>query len=354
MFINELNHDNSMKFKLNMEVGKMKQWIAILAILLVALTPVVYAEENATTEGNETQEAGKTLRERAQIAKEAAQQAREDVKEVKAEIKEQAREQRTKIAQITEDLKECKGKKTADCDSKRKEGKTQARNVLIKAAQDVVAMLETAKAKVLASEAADKEEITAKLDEQITAIEAEKAKVEGLTADSTKKDIQTAAKDLRKAIQDGKRALKYGAHKMVQSKLGGVLTISEQLVTKLENRLQKLAEKGTDVSSVSLDAFKAKVTEAKTLYDEAAAAFEKSKETVAEGEKDEFMKQATEKMQASHKALKEARDMLNDILQKIKGLETKAPAAEAPEAETNETEAPETNTSATPEVNATA
>ncbi|MCX6708181.1 MAG: hypothetical protein NTW67_00830 [Candidatus Woesearchaeota archaeon] len=328
----------------------MKQLIAILAILLVALSPVVFAEENATAEDNQTQEAGKTLRERAQIAKNAAYDAREvakeavqDVREAVKEVKAARNETRGKIAEIGEGLKACKNSKTTDCDSKRKEGKVQAKDVLVKAAQDVAAMLETAKAKVQASEVADKEEITVKLDEQITKIGEEKAKAEALTENSTKKEIQTAAKDLRKAIQEGKRALKYAAHKMVQSKLGGVLTISEQLVTKLENRLQKLAEKGADVSSISLDAFKAKIAEAKTLYEEAATAFEKSKETVAEGEKDEFMKQATEKMQASHKALKEAREMLKELLQKMKELETKAPAKAA-----------ETNTSATPEVNATA
>ena len=304
----------------------MKQWIAILAILLVALAPVVYAEENNTQEADK----GKTLREQA--------------KEVRAEVKEQAREQRMKVAEIGNGLKTCKGRRTTDCDEKRNEAKVQAKDVLVNAAEDVTAMLTSAKEKILASAVSDKDALVADLDAQITAIANAKVQVDALTANSTKEDVKTAAKDLRTAVQEAKKSLKYGANKLVSSRLGGVLVIVEQLQTKLENRLTKLAEKGADVSSAGLDAFKVKIAKAKSLNAEAIALFDKSK-TAAQGEKDNLMKQATNKLKESHKAMVEARDMLKNMLQKIKELESKP--VEAKTAETNTSATPtEANTSA--------
>ena len=109
---------------------------------------------------------------------------------------------------------------------------------------------------------------------------------------------------------------------------------SKNLEDRLERTLAKLKEKGTDTSAVDLAGFKAKLEASRKAHAEAVVLFEKVR-TADSGEKDELMKQATDKLRESHKLLKEAHALLKDIVVKLKALKNGTEALASTKANVN-------------------
>lgn len=313
-------------------------WIAMLAIMLVSLAPIVLAEEDSgdMSKREKMKELRDEIKETRGVVK--------DVREMRKATREEMKARREELKALAETLKVCKGKRSEDCEQKRSEAKLAAKDVLSSAADDAIALLQAAKDRISSSDLANKDAIIAELDAQIAAMTEAKANSDALSETSTKEEVKDAAKDLRETMHKAKNSLRKGAHGLVAKRLGGVLQKAEHLETRLEKALAKLASKGVDTSNVDLTAFKSRLDEASKFHAEAIAAFEKAKDAEA-GMKDELMKEATDKLRAAHRALKEAHAMLRGIVQGLKGLkggsEALTEASEESEAEESTTEAAE-------------
>jgi len=287
------------------------KWLTILAVFLVALSPLALAQETETTD--DTPQRGKEMREQVKEVR----MVKQDVRAMRLDARDAIKAERVKITALADELRSCKGKNTEDCKQKRASGKTTVKQTLMNAADQVLKLLNDAKARIEASEIASKEEATSKIDTHITSIEAAKAKVEALTEESTRDEYNAANKELRNAINEARKDLKTSTHSLVSRRMGLVIGMAEQLEKRLDNALAKLAEKGVDTSKVDVEAFKAKVSEAKRLHSEAIALFEQSKTATGDARAD-LVKQANEKLREAHAALKESHQILKDVVAQLK------------------------------------
>jgi len=314
------------------------KWLTILAVFLVALTPLALAVEDTN---DTSQNKGAEMREKAKEVRAVAK----DIRTMRLETRDAIRAEKVKMSALADELRSCKGKNTEDCKQKRASGKTTVKQTLMNAADQVLKLLNDAKARIEASEIASKEEATSKIDAHIASIEAAKAKVEALTEESTREEYNAANKELRNAINEARKDLRTSAHSLVSRRMGVAIKMAEQLEARLEKTLAKLAEKGIDTSGVDLTTFKEKVDSAKKLHEEAMALFEQSK-TAANDARADLVKQANEKLREAHAALKEAHQLLKDIISQIKTANKGAIEAEqseeSQEAEPSEAEETET------------
>lgn len=292
--------------------GNTMKWLTILAVFLVALSPLALAvEDTNSTETPQTK--AQEMREKAKEIRDV----RKDIRTARAETVEAIKAERTRMLALGDELRSCKGKNTEDCKQKRATGKTTIKQTLTNAADQVLKLLNDAKARIEASELESKEEAISKIDAHITSIEAAKAKVEALTEESTREDYKAANKELRDAINEARKDLRKSTHSLASRRMGLVIGMAEQLEKRLDSMLAKLSEKGIDTSGVDVEAFKAKVSEAKSLHSEAIALFEQSK-TAANDAKADIVKQANEKLREAHAALKESHQILKDIVSQLR------------------------------------
>ncbi|HLF54377.1 MAG TPA: hypothetical protein VI612_01515 [Candidatus Nanoarchaeia archaeon] len=356
------------------EVAKMTnmKWIATLILLIVSLAPLAVAEENQTDTGSsdtgsdeKTDDsvdavdiADKIVVSRREMVKDRVQEVRDGVKgmreeaqnarEIRTDVRAQFKSRREEIQILRDDLRtKCEGKQqTEECKTARKEGRVQARDVLRTAVDEMVAKLKEARDLVAASDlkAEEKAKLTAELDAKIAEADAAGEESATVTEEAKADEVKKAVDKVRKSAQETKRALRNAAHELVAGKLKNTLRKADQLGDRLEKVLAHMEKKGVDTSGINVEAFDAKVDEAESLYAEAQKLMEQAK-AAEPGQKDELMKQATEKLRASHNALKEAGAMLRDLVRQIKGKDPKAiEQAEQPEsddADEDETESDE-------------
>lgn len=320
------------------------KWLTILAVFLVALSPLALAQETETTTDAPQRIKAQEMREQAKEVR----MVKQDVRAMRLDTRDAIKAERAKIVALTDELRACKGQNTEDCKQKRSSGKTTVKQTLMNAADQVLKLLNDAKARIEASEIASKEEATSKIDAHIASIEAAKAKVEALTEESTREEYNAANKELRNAINEARKDLRTSTHSLVSRRMGLVIGMAEQLEKRLDNALAKLAEKGVDTSAIDVEAFKAKVSEAKRLHSEAIALFEQSKTATGDARAD-LVKQANEKLREAHAALKESHQILKDVVNQFKrvnqgAMDDSAEQSEETEAETEveETEVEET------------
>lgn len=324
----------------------MKAIIGLLALMLVAMIPIAAAEVSVdasvqtSTDASVTDASAKTdvsadanastdtmsprdrMKERMRKGAETVKETRAVVKDVRpalVQTRAEVRAERAEIKALGEELKLCRGKRDDSCEKKRTDAKLQVKDSLMKAADEVLALLETTKTRVLESDAETKAEIAAKLDAHITAVTDAKAKVDALSETSTRQEINDAAKTLRKAIAGARSDLQRGIHRVVAQRFGGILKMTEQLEARLTRALEQLAKQGVDISTVDTAAFSAALDKAQAAHKEAADLYAKAQSAPA-GEKADLMKQATEKMREAHAALKEAHQELRLVLNALKEL----------------------------------
>lgn len=324
-------------------------WIAIMAIVLISLVPLALAAEvtvqgsmdtntnvgsggtsaqsdtsaqagvSANTDRQQRQETRReNMQERRDVRKEAVSVIK-DLRNLRKATREEIKTQRQDLKVKLDDLKGCKGQKTQECEESRSAAKASVIASLKTDVDQVTQLLTSAKERISASKLSDKEEIVANIDVQLQAIAQVSVKINALSETSSPAEVKDAAKSLRKDAQEARESLRAGTHRLVSNKLGSVIEQSKKLEARLDKVLSHLKAKGMDTSRVDTANFKAKVDLAASLNQEAVSLFEQSK--VAEpGKKDELMRQSTQKLQDSQKALKEAHALLQNILQSIKAL----------------------------------
>ncbi len=234
-------------------------------------------------------------------------------KEVRAEIHERIQEHKKAFADFRVQLKDCKGKKTDDCENTRKQVRSEAKLYLKDTVQKTLEDLKKLHERVAASTIDNKERVLADLDAKITAVIALQAKVDALPADATAAQIQALTKELQQETTHIRFLLKVHDAKLINFGLNGVLASAAQLEKKMDKTIARLQEKGIDThpADASIAAFKEHLQLARANADKAKAKFEEARTSetnfdalVKEGHG--FLKTARDELRQAQNALKEA------------------------------------------------
>ncbi len=331
----------------------MKKIAALLILLVVGLAPLALAEETNESSDTDSDDDEKSGSDRMQEVREGLKGMREEAKgaqEMRKEARAQFASRKEELRALRGELDKCRGRQSDECKTKRKEARLEAKEILKQAVDNMLGMLKEARNRVAASDLAQeqKTQLLAELDAQIAEASIAASSTDAVTEESKAEDVKKAAKEVREAAREARQSLRKAAHELVAKKLGHALQRADRLENRLEKVLARLEKKGVDVSGVDTSAFDAKVDEARALYQEALGLFGQARAADA-GTKDELMKQATDKLRASHKTLKEAHAMLRGIVQGIKSVKGGQEELEQPEAEQPEQEQPESEENETDE-----
>jgi DNA repair exonuclease SbcCD ATPase subunit len=200
-----------------------------------------------------------------------------------------------------------------------------AKVFLTSSADAVINAIEKIKSKVsenndLTQEEADN--IISEMDAKIKEMQDAKAKVAAAT---TKEEIKAAGKEIVRAWERMKNIIKIHAERQVLSKTNEVVKMSEQLEKRLEATLEKLSEKGYNTTGINskIDEFSAKINDAREKYNEAVLKFAAAKEAragnaTANPDATALLKAGKSLMEAAHKDLKDAHEILKGIISEIR------------------------------------
>jgi len=282
----------------------MKSIFALLAILIMAMAPMVLADDG-TDHASEDGES--------EVQDNEVQKRGKGMGRANADTRLESRTARKqKMKAMREGLQSCAGQRTEECKTLRRQARTDAKEVLQHTVGRINDLLEIAKERIAASNMPEdqKAQLLAELNAKLADVVSTEEVSGELSPTSTTAQVKKAAKEVRKQAQESRRALRKAAHHLISGKLGGALKRAEQLEAKLERIVERMKASGVDVSILS-DAFASKIVDARTAYDQSTQLFEQARAAEA-GQKDELMKQATSELRESHKILKEAHVLLRD------------------------------------------
>ena len=273
-----------------------------------------------------------------------------------------------KLAELKDRFDKSKaGFKTAkdDLDSSRKElneaikskdeKKTieSAKKHLLSFADVLLNHLEKTKAKVEESKNIPEDKvktITADLDAEIAKVNSLKTEAQAAT---TKQQVKDEAKKLREEWNKIKSLTKLHAQRVVSARVEGIVNQGLVLEKRLDNMLAKAKEKNISIDvSTEVNSFSEKVAASRDSYKQAQAKISEALDLRAKGEPadsdkiKQLMKDADDLLKQARNSLKEAHDILNTIVKKIKEANPEAKLSEEIEVEVAE-ETPSTGANAT-------
>lgn len=309
--------------------------ILVLMIFVVSAVPLTFAEK-----GNENK--GKGEKGGLEVKEEVKAKVGEDIEPVR--IREKTREQVRKDFLATKDeikglkLKLEKCKKPTDTTIECRKAKTVGKKHLENSADMMTVALERLKEKIEGDESLTEEEktnILAKIDEniaKITEIKNEVVVSEG--EESSIEDIKGTAKRMREMWKESKGVLNKGVDTIIKARLGNIIQKSEQMRERMQEKRDRFAERGYDVSGLdtALAEVDTQLELAKQRYEEAKALGEEAKPVDVKARIREAITHLKEAREAFRKAFTEM----------MKTSQREAEEEETPTNETNQTEESET------------
>ena len=276
--------------------------------------------EQKKEERTEKREEQKEKREQIKEERKEIRAIRSTEKEVRVAIHERIQEHKKAFADFRVQLKDCKGKKTDDCENTRTQVRAQAQVYLKDTIQKTLEDLKNPLERVAASTIDNKERALAELDAKITAVTVIQAKVDALPANATAAQIQDVTKELQQETKHVRRALKIHDAKLINFGLNGVLTRAAQIEKKMDKTLARLQEKGTDIhpADASVAAFKEHLQLARANADKAKAKFEEAR--TSESNFDALVKEGHGFLKTARDELRQAQDALKETVRTIKTL----------------------------------
>ena len=227
------------------------------------------------------------------------------------------KERRKNFLDVKEELKKCRSVESSRCTQLNTDALAHAKELSIKAADMAIEHLNKIKESIEGNDDLEEEDaanMIARIEEAIAELEAAKADVE--TAE-TKEEVKKAAADINKIWRKHSAKAKRYAARVVHAKVGEIITRSEQLERKLDRILTKMEEDGIEVSGIDdkVDAFSAKIEEARKLYHQSTAMFIVAK---LNDNDESAVQKARRSAKEAHKALMDAHIILMDIYKSIK------------------------------------
>ncbi len=211
---------------------------------------------------------------------------------------------------------------TEECQELQNQIREGSREYLENLLDMVLSQLEKAKSKVEGSEDisdAEANEALQTINERISMIEDLRTRVEAVTSETSKEDIQALAQDIKNVWEGSvKVALERVAGFVQTSKMGGVYVKLQQLEVKLQRTLAKMVEQGKDTTQVEslVSQFTAKLEEMRQLYETTQDNY-RSAAALKGRERSEAIRTAQASMKGVNDGLKEAQRLLKDILKGI-------------------------------------
>ena len=267
-----------------------------------------------------------------------ARERLEESKERFHEAREKQHEQREKVLELHKKVRRCNSE-TEDCAALKLELRVGVKNHLQKSVQVVERSLEkltktVEKMEDLSEE--EKENALVLIADLGSELDAQKAKIDSFTNETTQEEIRAAIKDLKELNQKVHKLQRRLVGLLVNAKLHVLVEKQAELHAGMQARIDALAETGADTSEleVILAEFDAKVEELKQDYETA-----KQKWMAAKNAED-FDRFNRELRAAQHEVRKDLQDLkhiLRKFVAEYKEL-TKGSEEAEDESEENETE----------------
>ena len=227
------------------------------------------------------------------------------------------------MVELKEKTNKCKGIQSDECKKARKDAKSKTAKFVDGSIEHIFRMLERAKNAAEKASVSDEErtELLDSIDAKLAEISALRQKIGQVQAQNTAEEIRNAAKSVREFWNSAKETVEVDNLKIKSSKLGGIIQKTEQLESKLADKLSAFKNEGKDTADLEskMSAFSEKLASAKSLNDELQSLLGNF---ASAEDKSAVMKEATEKMQQAHSELKEAHATLNAIRSTIRAQES--------------------------------
>jgi len=248
-----------------------------------------------------------------------ARERLEDAKERFHEAKEKQREHREKVLELHKKARRCNAE-NEDCAALKLELRLGVKNHLLKSVQVVERSLEKLTKTVEKMEDLSEEEKQNALDliaDFEAELDAQKAKIDSFTNETSQEEIRAAIKDLKELNQKVHKLQRRLVGLLVNAKLHVLVGKHEDLHTSMQARIDAAAEAGADVSELEaiLAEFDAKVAELEQDYE---AAKQKWMEAKDAEDFDLFNRELRAAQHAVRKDLQETKKILRNFLAEYK------------------------------------
>ena len=279
-----------------------------------------------------------------------ARERLEEAKEQYKEAREDQREYREKVLELHKVVRRCNDEKQ-NCTALKVELRVGVKNHLLKSVQVVERSLEKLTKTVEKMEDLSEEEkefALALVADFEAELDAQKAKIDSFTNETSQEEIRAAIKGLKELNQKVHKMQRKLVGLLVNAKLHILIEKQAELHASMQARIDAAAETGTDVSELEaiLAEFDAKVAELEQDY---KTAQEKWMEARAAVDFDQFNRELREAQHEVRKDLQEIKQILRKFVAEYKDLTKNAEEAENETEEDseniNESTQVETNTS---------
>ena len=267
-----------------------------------------------------------------------ARERLEEAKERYQEAKENQREHRQKVLELNKVVKRCDPEKR-DCAALKIELRAGVKNHLLKSVQVVERSLEKLTKTIEKMEDLsdqEKENALALVADLEAELDAQKAKIDSFTSETSQEEIRAAIKDLKELNQKVHKLQRRLVGLLVNAKLHVLVEKQAELHAGMQARIDALAETGADTSELEaiLAEFDAKVEELKQDYETAK---QKWMEAKTAEDFDQFNRALRAAQHEVRKDLRDLKHILRKFLAEYKELAKGSEEAEE-ESEENETE----------------
>ncbi|MEW6063150.1 MAG: hypothetical protein AB1571_02155 [Nanoarchaeota archaeon] len=314
----------------------MKTKAILMALFLVMSVFTVFAQEDTQTTGDVggteiTEDLGEPattepaqvvpipqpipLRERIKIARQSYIEIRQNY----IGARQKFLDQRRIFITSKEKLVNCRGDFSERCKSVRADIRSNAKPFLLNSADMVLKLLDNLEARISNSNMTDEEKsnLLADIDAKIKEVEDAKAKIEGLTKNSTNEEIKEAANVIRTAWIDTRKDVKRVTGHFINFRIGEIIVRAERLEVRFDKVVEKAKADGKDTAQLEslISQFKEKIEEAKEKYNLAKGKYIEAKTA---GDVDAVIREANQYLKDAHSKLKEAQSILKSIVQEIR------------------------------------
>lgn len=279
----------------------------------------------------------------------------EEAKERFKEAKEDQREHRQKVLDLNKAVKRCDSDKK-DCATLKVELRLGVKNHLQKSVQVVERSLEKLAKTVEKMEDLSEDEkehalsLVADLDAEL---QAQKAKIDSFTSETSKEEIRAAIKDLKDLNQKVHKMQRRLVGLLVNAKLHVLVEKHAELHAQMQARIDALAAAGAEVSELEaiLAEFDAKTEELKQDYEAAKQAW---MEADTAGDFDQFNRGLRDGQHEVRKDLQETKKILRKFMAEYREIQRDLEGKNESEEASEESDRDETESNTTPEANASA
>jgi uncharacterized protein YoxC len=242
------------------------------------------------------------------------------------EVDEETQERRDAFQEARELLRTCE----EDCEDEEADVLARAKEFVLNAGEKVVTHIEKVIAKIEGNENIDPERAEEILEKLNAATEEVKSAMDAAEAATTKEELRAAGKDINSIWSRVKHTAQAATARHLNGRLHGMIKHSEALENKFDRVIAAIEDKGIEVEDLDskVEDFGNHLATATELYEKSEALLDEAKELKgADGEKDAMralIDEAKDLGKQSHDALKDAHEIVVELVKQIKAVDSTA------------------------------